>query len=113
MAGRSLPTPVRCCSVRWPASQSCFSGWKLMRWCDRHGVVYCVGLARNKRLETMAEPFMRTAWQQYEQTRENQRIFTEFNYAAGSWDRERRVIHKAEHNSLIETLRRTALCNNI
>jgi hypothetical protein len=26
-------------------------------------------------------------------------VFTEFRYAAGSWDRERRVIHKAEHNS--------------
>ena len=36
---------------------------------------------------------------QFEQTGQKQRIFTEFHYAAGSWDQERRVIHKAEHNS--------------
>jgi len=89
----------------WPGVKIIFRGdsgfcrWRLMRWCDRHNVDYVIGLARNKRLEKMAEPFMQQAQQQYEQTGEPQRIFTEFNYAAGSWDRERRVIHKAEHNS--------------
>jgi len=90
---------------QWPGVKIIFRGdsgfcrWKLMRWCDRHGVDYCVGLARNKRLEKMAEPFMQRAQQQFEQTKENQRLFTEFNYSAGSWDTERRVIHKAEHNN--------------
>ena len=89
----------------WPGVKIIFRGdsgfcrWRLMRWCDRHDVDYVIGLARNKRLEKMAEPFMQQAQQQYEQTGHNQRIFTEFNYAAGSWDRERRVIHKAEYNS--------------
>jgi Transposase DDE domain group 1 len=89
----------------WPEVKIIFRGdsgfcrWKLMRWCDRHGVDYVIGLARNKRLEKMAEPFMQEAQQRFEQTGQNQRLFTEFNYAAGSWDKERRVIHKAEHNS--------------
>lgn len=90
---------------QWPDVKIIFRGdsgfcrWKLMRWCDRHNVDYVIGLARNKRLEKIAEPFMQQAQRQYEQTGEKQRVFTEFNYAAGSWDRQRRVIHKAEHNS--------------
>lgn len=89
----------------WPGVKIIFRGdsgfcrWKLMRWCDRHGVDYVIGLARNKRLEKIAEPFMQEARRQFEQTGQKQRIFTEFHYAAGSWDQERRVIHKAEHNS--------------
>lgn len=90
---------------QWPGVKIIFRGdsgfcrWKLLRWCDRHGVDYCVGLARNKRLEKLAEPFMQEAQQQFEQTGQKQRLFTGFHYAAGSWDKERRVIHKAEHNS--------------
>jgi Transposase DDE domain group 1 len=90
---------------QWPGVKIIFRGdsgfcrWKLMRWCDRHGVDYVIGLARNKRLEKMAEPFMQEAQLQYEQTGQKQRLFTEFSYAAGSWDCPRRVIHKAEHNS--------------
>jgi hypothetical protein len=34
---------------------------------------------------------------EYSKTREKQRIFSEFNYAAGSWKNERRVIAKSEH----------------
>ena len=89
---------------KWPGVKIIFRGdsgfcrWKLLRWCDRHHVDYVIGLARNKRLEKIAEPFMQTAQQRYEQTGEKQRVFTEFNYAAGSWDRQHRVIHKAEHN---------------
>ena len=89
----------------WPGVRITFRGdsgfcrWRLMRWCDRHGVGYVIGLARNKVLERTAGPFMQQAKQQYEQTQQKQRIFTEFDYAAGTWDRPRRVIHKAEHNS--------------
>lgn len=89
----------------WPGVKIIFRGdsgfcrWKLMRWCDRHEVGYIIGLARNKVLEKIAEPFMQEARQQYEQTGQKQRIFTTFDYAAGTWDRPRRVIHKAEHNS--------------
>ena len=89
----------------WPNVKIIFRGdsgfcrWRLMRWCDRHDVGYIIGLARNKVLERMAEPFMLRAKQQYEQTKHKQRIFTSFDYAAGTWDKARRVIHKAEHNS--------------
>ena len=42
---------------------------------------------------------MLRAKQQYEQTKQKQRVFAAFDYAAGTWDKARRVIHKAEHNS--------------
>lgn len=90
---------------QWPGVRIIFRGdsgfcrWKLMRWCDRHGVDYIIGLARNKRLERMAEPFMLQAQEQYEQTKLKARLFTSFDYAAESWDKARRVILKAEHNS--------------
>jgi len=89
----------------WPGVRIIFRGdsgfcrWKLMRWCDRHGVDYCIGLARNPRLEKMTAPFMLEAQRQYERTSQKQRAFHELSYAAETWDRQRRVIHKAEHNS--------------
>jgi hypothetical protein len=96
---------VRRLRQAWPAVRIIFRGdsgfcrWKLMRWCDRHDVGYIIGLARNKVLERMAEPFMAQAKGQYEQTGQKQRVFAELHYAAGAWDRPRRVLHKAEHNS--------------
>jgi hypothetical protein len=89
----------------WPGVKITFRGdsgfcrWRLMRWCDRHDVGYVIGLARNKVLEKLGEPFLLQAKRQYEQTKQKQRIFTTFDYAAGTWDHARRVIHKAEHNS--------------
>ena len=40
---------------------------------------------------------MERAEQQYEQEGKKQRLFDEVEYAAGSWDRQRRVIMKAEY----------------
>jgi len=73
-----------------------FCRWKLMRWCDRHGVGYILGLARNKVLEKLAEPFMAAAEEAFTQTQQKQRHFHSITYAAQTWDKERRVIVKAE-----------------
>ena len=69
---------------------------RLMKWCEKQGVFYVLGLARNKVLERLAEPFMAEMEIQFETTGEKQRHFHEVEYAAGSWDRKRRVIIKAE-----------------
>lgn len=74
-----------------------FCRWKTMKWCDEHGVFYVLGLARNSVLEGMAEPFAQAAQTEFERTGEKQRHFHEITYAAKTWDRERRVIVKAEH----------------
>jgi len=88
--------------AKWPGVRIIFRGdsgfcrWKLMRWCDRHDVHYIMGLARNKRLERMSESFMAKAEADYEATGQKQRQFHVIDYAAGTWDRSRKVIVKAE-----------------
>ena len=87
----------------WPGVKIIFRGdsgfcrWKMLRWCDRHGVDYIIGLAKNSRLNAISQPLLEQAKAQFEQTGQKQRLFGEFRYAAGTWDRERRVIARIEH----------------
>src|SRR5262245_17888436 len=89
----------------WPGvrlifrADSGFCRWRLMRWCDSNGVGYVLGLARNVVLERLAAPWTHAAQTCFELTGEPQRLFGTFGYAAGNWDRVRRVIVKAEHNA--------------
>ena len=80
-------------------ADSGFCRWKLMRWCDSHGIGYVLGLARNQVLERLAVDWTAQAARQFAKTEEPQRIFASISYAASTWDRSRRVIVKAEHNS--------------
>jgi hypothetical protein len=80
-------------------ADSGFCRWRLMRWCDSNGIGYILGLARNTRLQALAQPWLHAAANCWERTRQPQRLFGEFHYAAASWDRRRRVIAKAEHNA--------------
>lgn len=73
-----------------------FCRWKLMRWCDKHNVSYCLGACRNQVLGGHAEPLMQQAEAEFEATGKKVRLFSETNYAAKTWDRERRVIIKSE-----------------
>jgi hypothetical protein len=88
---------------QWPNVRIIFRGdsgfarWKLMRWCDKHDVGYLIGLARNAVLERLARPWIETSAVQFAQTHQKQRRFGELVYGAETWDRERRVIVKAEH----------------
>jgi hypothetical protein len=87
----------------WPGikiifrADSGFCRWKMLRWCEKHEVNYMVGLARNKRLEAMAQGWMEQAEKDYRATGQKQRLFNDLQYAAGSWDKARRVISKAEY----------------
>jgi hypothetical protein len=76
-----------------------FCRWRLMRWCDHNGVGYILGLARNRRLEALLEPWLHEAAARWQRCREPQRLFASLHYAAASWDRSRRVLAKAEHNA--------------
>jgi len=87
----------------WPDVRVIFRGdsgfcrWRLMRWCDKHDVGYIIGLARNAAITRLAEQFTSVSKTLFEQMRQKQRVFGEFMYAADTWDRQRRVIVKAEH----------------
>jgi len=79
-------------------ADSGFARWRLMRWCDRNGVYYVLGLAKNAVLERQALPWTVPAEIHYDRTGDKQRLFGVIGYAAQTWDRTRRVIVKAEHN---------------
>ena len=89
----------------WPEVKIIFRGdsgfcrWRLLRWCDKHDVNYIVGLAKNAVLKRLAGPHLRQAKEQFELTEQKQRLFVGVEYAAATWDKKRRVIIKAEHNS--------------
>ena len=65
--------------------------------CERHGVGYLVGLARNQVPEREAAPACEVAKDGFEATGRKNRLFTEFEYAARTWKRRRRVIARIEH----------------
>ncbi len=65
-------------------------------YCEEEGIDYTVGLITNPRLETLAEPLLEQAQQRYEVEGEKVRLLAEGYYQAGSWERERRVVYKAE-----------------
>ena len=87
----------------WPDVKIIFRGdsgfcrWKLLGWCEKHNVYYIVGLAKNSVLTNLGQSWIQKAQEQFQDSEHKQRIFGEFEYAAGTWDRERRVIIKAEH----------------
>jgi hypothetical protein len=101
----TLKLLVRRLRQAWPGARlivrgdSGFCRWRLMRWCDHHGVGYVLGLARNSRLQELAAPLMHEAAARWQATGRPQRLFGTFAYAAGPWDRARRVIAKAEHGA--------------
>jgi hypothetical protein len=75
---------------------------ELMSWCEANRVDYVFGLARNQRLRRIIGPQMWEATQQWGKTSKPARVFTEFSYQTkkrknGGWERERRVVAKAEH----------------
>ena len=79
-------------------ADSGFCRWRLMRWCDRHGVNYVPGLAKNKALERLSAGTLLRGRLSFEETGEKRRLFEEFTYAAGTWDRHRRTILRHEHD---------------
>jgi hypothetical protein len=80
-------------------ADSGFCRWKMLRWCERAGVDYIIGLARNRRLEALGAPLMTQAETAYAAALQKQRHFAWIDYKAGTWDRKRRVIAKAEFSA--------------
>jgi hypothetical protein len=86
----------------WPGVRIIFRGdsgfcrQRVINWCERAGVNYIIGLARNPRLEAMVEFAQWALKDDYERTGHKQRLIDEFRYAAQSWPHERRVITRLE-----------------
>jgi Transposase DDE domain group 1 len=88
----------------WPAvriilrADSGFCRWKMLHWCEWASVDYIVGLARNCRLEALGAGLMAEAQAAFAAEGHKQRHFGWLNYAAKTWNKERRVIAKAEYS---------------
>jgi hypothetical protein len=78
-------------------ADSGFCRHKMLSWCERHGVGYIVGLAKNARLNGEAEIWMALAEAAYHHSGEKQRLFVDLRYGAHSWKQRRRVIARLEH----------------
>jgi hypothetical protein len=89
----------------WPDTRiivrgdSGFCRQRLLRWCERSGVSYIIGLARNARLEARVRLAELMLADEFERSGTKQRLIDEFSYAADSWNTPRRVITRLEHSS--------------
>jgi hypothetical protein len=97
-----LKRVVRLLRHTWPdvrielRADSGFALPAIYTYCERHQVTYTIGLASNNRLEPMAAPLLAEAKQRRAETGQTVRLVAEGQYAAGSWETERRVVFKAE-----------------
>ncbi len=78
--------------------------------CERLGVWYTFGIGMNSRLKRESDDLLSQAVAQYEQTSSKQRLFTALEYQAGTWDRSRNVVIKAEAH-VAGTNRRAVVTN--
>jgi hypothetical protein len=89
---------------KWPQvriilrGDSGFCREHLMTWCERNGVFYIFGLAKNVRLEKELAFEMAQAQAEFERTKQAARVFRDFMYQTlHSWCCARRVVGKAEY----------------
>jgi len=69
----------------------------IMDWCERHGVDYVLGLAKNARLIREIEPELAQVRQIVGVSGQAARVYKDFSYQTlDSWSRSRRVVGKAE-----------------
>lgn len=96
---RRVVTAIR---ARWPdvpielRADSGFAVPRLYTFCEREGITYTLAIGTNDRLKLLAADLLAEAKAQSLATGEKVRLLGEGAYQAGSWERERRVVYKAE-----------------
>jgi hypothetical protein len=80
-------------------ADSGFCRRRLLQWCERSDVGYVIGLARNARLHAAVEYVEAALADAYAASGTKQRLIEEFDYAANSWGRRRRVITRLEYGA--------------
>jgi hypothetical protein len=102
-AGAILKLLVKRLRQKWPQVRIVFRGdsgfcrQRILNYCERAGVHYIVGLARNPRLQGITEFLELAMKDEFERSGLKQREVGEFVYAAQSWAHERRVITRLEY----------------
>ena len=104
-AGAILKLLVKRFRQVWPnvriqfRADSGFTRRPILHWCEHNSVDYVVGMAQNKRILKLVEPTLQRAKSTFEQTETKQKEFISFEYAAESWNYQRRIVTKVEYNS--------------
>lgn len=102
-AGAILKLLVARLRQKWPQvrivlrGDSGFCRQRILNWCERAGVHYIMGLARNPRLQGITEFLELALKDAFEASGLKQCEVGEFTYAAQSWAHERRVITRLEY----------------
>ena len=76
-----------------------FARRHILHWCERNKVGYVVGMPSNVKLHALAKTWIAKAEDRFKATGEKQKLLAGFNYAAQTWNTQRRIVVKAEHNS--------------
>jgi hypothetical protein len=69
------------------------------RVCERLGVLYSIGIGMNNVLKRNSEELLHEAVERYQTTGQPQRLFSGFDYQAGTWQQSRWVVVKCEANA--------------
>ena len=79
-------------------ADSAFAREGIMATCEKLGIHYIFGLAKNNRLISLVEKELDEAAKKFAETKMPVRVFKDFRYRTlDSWSKPRRVIGKAEH----------------
>ena len=70
---------------------------RMLTWCEKNRVNYITGYSKNNRLLKQTKELIEQSKNQYDTSQEKQRLFGEYQYQAGSWEKPRKLIMKAEH----------------
>lgn len=73
-----------------------FAAPEVFEFLERENVEYVVAVAKNPVLDRLAEPLLNETREASDASGESERRYGDANYRAGSWNRERRVVFKAE-----------------
>jgi hypothetical protein len=87
---------------RWPEvvieirADAGFAVPALYDYCQRESISYTIALITNERLKELARDLLEEANEEHQRTDKKARLFGEDRYGAASWQKERRIIYKAE-----------------
>ena len=82
------------------------------RMCEGLDIEYSIGIGMNNVLKRNSEELLQNAVEQHEKTGEPQRLFTGFDYQAGTWQQPRWIVLKCEANAQ-GTNRRVVVTNRL
>jgi Transposase DDE domain group 1 len=87
---------------RWPGvaiemrADAGFAIPAIYDYCEAEGITYTIALITNERLKQMSSDLLEEAIEEHQRTDKKATLFGEDLYGAASWEKERRVLYKAE-----------------